>query len=86
MGGSEPGATTPTNNYEGLVQTFYKGIDYVHIIVHRIQIYVSSNLQFSSIEEGLKTFRREATEGSHPEESEKELRLGFTSKNNLYYL
>jgi hypothetical protein len=47
--------------------------------------YVLSDLQLSSIEKGLKILRREIGE-KPPREVRKELRLGFTSQNNLCYL
>ena len=43
--------------------------------------YVSRNLQLSTIEEGWKSFRREAGE-----KSGRELRLELTNQDNLYYI
>jgi hypothetical protein len=58
----EPGAATQTNNDKGA----HPNISQRHrLCTHNHTYnpdYVSSNLQLSSIEEGLKTFRREAGE------------------------
>jgi hypothetical protein len=58
----EPGAATQTNNYKGA----RPNISQRHRLCTHNRTYnpdyVSSNLQLSSIEEGLKTLRREAGE------------------------
>ena len=66
--GARPwGSNSNKFNYKGLVQKFHKGIDYVHKIVHVIQFMFSNNLQLSNIEEGLKSFKKEATKRSREE-------------------
>ena len=54
---------TQTNNYKGLVQFFYKSIDYAHIIVHISLIM----FQILWIQEFQKRSRREATERTREE-------------------
>ena len=69
-----PMVATQTNNYMGLVQDIHKGIDYVHIIIHTIQI------MFQIF------WSQKFQKRTHQDKLGRKLELGITSQNSLYYL